>query len=168
MAIETVLVAVGDQDSDRIDRLTSTAVEIADPLEATVIVAHVFPDEPASLPEGVLPIAGQHRPYVLSDAEYDEAVNPSAADDDSVADATIRHEIVHEIVDRLEETGVDYETRGAVGEPGDALVTLADEVDADRVVVGGRQRSPTDKVVFGSVAQDVLLSSPCPVTFVRD
>jgi nucleotide-binding universal stress UspA family protein len=50
---------------------------------------------------------------------------------------------------------------------GQRLVELADEVDADMVVLGGRNRSPAGKALFGSTAQEVMLGSSCPVTFVR-
>lgn len=50
---------------------------------------------------------------------------------------------------------------------GRRLVELADEVDADMVVLGGHGRSPAGKAVFGSTAQDVMLEYSRPVTFVR-
>ncbi|OYR69650.1 universal stress protein UspA, partial [Halorubrum sp. E3] len=39
----------------------------------------------------------------------------------------------------------------------------AEEQDARYVVIGGRQRSPTGKALFGSVTQDVMFESPAPV-----
>ncbi|ERH12580.1 MAG: universal stress protein UspA related nucleotide-binding protein, partial [halophilic archaeon J07HB67] len=56
---------------------------------------------------------------------------------------------------------------GRIGDPGAAVANVAADLAADRVVVGGRDRSPTGKAGFGSTAQNVLLSAPCPVTFVR-
>jgi nucleotide-binding universal stress UspA family protein len=50
-----------------------------------------------------------------------------------------------------------------VGDPGTELVAAAEERDARYLVVGGRQRSPTGKALFGSVAQKVILQSPMPV-----
>ena len=50
-----------------------------------------------------------------------------------------------------------------VGDPGTELVSAAEERDARYLVVGGRQRSPTGKALFGSVAQKVILQSPMPV-----
>jgi nucleotide-binding universal stress UspA family protein len=78
-----------------------------------------------------------------------------------------RYSPVRELVALLDEAGVDSEVRGAVGDYGESVVALAEDLDTDLVVVGGRKRSPTGKAVFGSVAQEVMLSAPCPVTFVR-
>lgn len=170
MALETVLVAVGDHDDSRVERLAKTTIDLAASRDLTVVVAHVFPDDMEPTPGNTLPIAGTHQPYVLSHEEYEEVTSTVAdeADGPSVDDAAARDETVEALTARLDEAGVDYVIRGAVGDPSDTVVTLAEEVDADRVVVGGRRRSPTDKVIFGSVAQTVLLQAPCPVTFVRD
>jgi len=50
-----------------------------------------------------------------------------------------------------------------VGDPGGEIMACAEELGARYVVLGGRQRSPTGKALFGSVAQKVLINSPMPV-----
>jgi len=68
--------------------------------------------------------------------------------------------------DYLEER--DYTVTLAEGRlpPADAILDMTREYDADQVVMGSRKRSPTGKVIFGSVSQQVLLESPVPVTIV--
>ena len=51
-------------------------------------------------------------------------------------------------------------------EAADDILQCADEVDADEIVIGVRKRNPTSKIVFGSTAQDVLLSSNVPMAVV--
>ncbi|GAA0192860.1 hypothetical protein GCM10009000_002150 [Halobacterium noricense] len=50
--------------------------------------------------------------------------------------------------------------------PAEDVLAYADDVDADEFVIGIRDRSPTAKVVFGSVAQDILLGSNLPMRVV--
>ncbi|MFC3478134.1 universal stress protein [Halobacterium litoreum] len=147
MAIENILLAVGPGDSERVDPMASTVADIAGPTGATVTLAHVFTDQ-------------QYKDARINlGAEADDGVSPDAV--------ARRHETSREIQDRLDDAGIEHEIRGRVGEHGESIVSLADDVDADLAVVGGRKRSPTGKAVFGSTAQTVLLSAPCPVTFVR-
>ena len=45
MSLETVLLAVGERDKGRTDRLAATAVDVAGPAGATVALGHVFTTE---------------------------------------------------------------------------------------------------------------------------
>lgn len=146
--LDTVLLAVGPGDEDRSGQLAETVLEVAKPADATVVLAHVF--------------TSTEYDEVLDRLEFDRTVDE--IEPDAVA---ARHSTIRELQTILDEHDVDYEIRGAVGDHGQSIVDLAASADADRVVVGGRRRSPTGKAVFGSTAQEVLLSAPCPVTFVR-
>jgi nucleotide-binding universal stress UspA family protein len=148
MALETVLLALGPGDTERIDRLAEETIDIAGPSEATVVLGHVF-----------------------TEAEYERTLDRLGFDvtagEISPNEVANRHATVRELGDRLDEAGVAFAVGGAVGDHGDSIVGLAEESGADMVIVGGRRRSPAGKAVFGSTAQKVMLSAPCPVTFVR-
>ncbi|MWV39142.1 universal stress protein [Natrialba sp. INN-245] len=155
MMIETVLLAVGSGDGDRFEELTQQTIDVAKPTGATVVLAHVIS-------------ADEYEDEVQS---YHDAIDRMGLDleqggvpPESLAQET---EPVGEIAEELEAASVDVEIRGIVGDQADEIVSLADEVDADNVIVGGRRRSPTGKAVFGSTAQQVMLNAPCPVTYVR-
>ncbi|PSP56353.1 universal stress protein [Halobacteriales archaeon QS_1_67_19] len=147
MALETILLAVGPGDADRTEELAEAVIQVAEPTGARVVLAHVFTDEEFD--------------GVVSQLDYDPAGD---IDPDEVAS---RHATVRELTRSFDDTDVEYTVRGRVGPHGESIVELAKEVAADRVVVGGRKRSPTGKAVFGSTAQEVMLSAPAPVTFVR-
>jgi nucleotide-binding universal stress UspA family protein len=145
MAIETILVAVGREEGDRADRLAAVAAELADSTGADVVVAHAFESQSAA----------------------DKAADQLDLEGGSTADVVRRLDSVRRITSALQDAGVDAKVDGVVGEPGERISELAESAGADRVIVGGRRRSPTGKAVFGSTAQQIMLSAPCPVTFVR-
>lgn len=49
----------------------------------------------------------------------------------------------------------------------EALLDLAEEVDATLLVIGSRKRSRVGKLLLGSTVQRVLLESPIPVLVVK-
>ncbi|MDF9746863.1 universal stress protein [Natrinema salsiterrestre] len=66
----------------------------------------------------------------------------------------------------LEAGDVEWTVRRATGDPAATILAAAEEYDSDVIVIGVRNRSPVGKVLFGSVAQAVILDSDRPVTVV--
>jgi len=145
MAIDSIIVGVGPGDADRSTALASTVVDVADPTGATVTLVHAF-----------------------TQSEYTNALsNVSSEADITPNDLANRHVTVREIGAELEDADVEYAVSGPIGDAGGQVVDVAEDEDADLVIVGGRKRSPSGKAVFGSTAQAIMLSAPCPVTLVR-
>lgn len=65
--------------------------------------------------------------------------------------------------DRLEEAGIEVLVEGYGGDAVRAIRNVAEEYDADQIVLAGRKRTPAGKVLFGSVTQSVILESERPV-----
>ncbi|MDH4119341.1 MAG: universal stress protein [Acidimicrobiia bacterium] len=55
------------------------------------------------------------------------------------------------------------QARVLVGEAAETVLDEANSVDASYIVIGIRNRSRVGKLLMGSVAQEILLDSPCPV-----
>lgn len=65
--------------------------------------------------------------------------------------------------DRLEAAGIEVVLEGYGGDAVRAIRNVAEEYDADQIVLAGRKRTPTGKALFGSVTQSVILESDRPV-----
>jgi len=91
---------------------------------------------------------------------HDDLDLEARVDDIDPDEVAARHAPVPELAERFEEAGVDYEIKGALGEVSSKVVDMAIDVDADRMVVGGRRRSPAEKAVLGSVSQEIILQAP--------
>lgn len=137
----TVLLPV-DRQTNRADRAAAAVLDLpGDPDEVTAVVLHVI--EPfQGTDEGGM---------VETDDLYEAGEFP-----DSVTSAT----------DALEEAGVATERRQVEGDPAETIISVAQELDADNIIMSGRRRSPAGKVLFGSTVQSVLLGADRPVTTV--
>jgi nucleotide-binding universal stress UspA family protein len=63
----------------------------------------------------------------------------------------------------LENLGIETDYVDTDEEPTKALIGTAEERDADLIVVAGRKRTATGKVLFGSVTQATILETDRPV-----
>ncbi len=64
----------------------------------------------------------------------------------------------------LKDEGVRVESQTRVGDPAEEILSTAEDVDADAIVLGGRKRSPLGSLLFGSVTQAVVVDATRPVT----
>lgn len=145
--LETVVLGVGEADTIRTDALVNVIEELAVPTNAHIVLVHTF--DTKSYKQAVEQVLARDTDHV----------DP----DDLASRMSVIRNLTHKLSDEI-----SYETRAATRKNGDGIVAIAEDVDADRVIVGGHQRSPSSKAIFGSTAQTVLLNAPCPVTFVRD
>jgi nucleotide-binding universal stress UspA family protein len=89
--------------------------------------------------------------YVSSEEFYDEEDYPSSLEKASEV---------------LSSVGVTAEKRREHGDPAEVIVEVADEVDANWIILAARRKTPVGKVLFGSVAQSVLLNADVPIVVV--
>ncbi len=87
--------------------------------------------------------------------------------DDEVYWDTQDHEILQEAGDHARAQGVDPKLVMCSGNPADAITKIAEEVDADMVIMGSRGRGPVTGRLLGSVSRGVLGRVHRPVLVVQ-
>jgi nucleotide-binding universal stress UspA family protein len=80
----------------------------------------------------------------------------------------IEHEL-DDVRSQLAAAEVRHEVRQLVRgmDAAEDLIKVAEEVQADIIIIGLRRRSPVGKLILGSNAQRILLDAPCPVLAVK-
>lgn len=63
--------------------------------------------------------------------------------------------------------GVEVFTHALFGDPAKAIVAMAEDVDAELIIVGTHGRRGIKRLVLGSVAEEVMRSASCPVLVMR-
>ena len=127
----------------------------------TILVAYApRPEGEAALQKG-LEIAKRRNEHLL-------VVNASpggTGEDASKADA----QDVERVEQIIAESGISAEFKQFVrGKSAvDEIEDLVESRSVSLLVIGLRQRSKVGKLIMGSVAQDILLSVPCPVLAVK-
>ncbi len=76
-------------------------------------------------------------------------------------------QLAAEMADRLHEAALSAVPEQRDGDPAAEIVRLAQEREADLVIVGTHGRTGLSRLLMGSVARNVLLHAPCSVLVVR-
>jgi nucleotide-binding universal stress UspA family protein len=73
------------------------------------------------------------------------------------------------ISERLQGRGITSDVRQPVqvDVPAEEILRVAQEVDADLIVIGLRRRSLVGKLFLGSTSQQIIIDAECPVVTVR-
>jgi nucleotide-binding universal stress UspA family protein len=124
------------------------ATRLANRLQAKLVLAHVA--EPAHLPYAAAAFGGMAGPMAITE---EVGMQKEAAE-----------RLLEEVAD---DAGlVDTERRVAVGSAAEGLADLADEVNADMIVVGSRGRGAFKAAFLGSVSSSLVGIARCPVLIV--
>lgn len=127
----------------------------------TILVAYVpRPEGEAALEKGIeIAKRRQERLVVVNATVGGNQVDPSMAE---VRD-------VERVEALLAESGLDAEFKQFVrGQNAVAEIeALVDSLQASVLIIGLRKRSAVGKLILGSVAQELLMSVPCPVLAVK-
>jgi nucleotide-binding universal stress UspA family protein len=104
-----------------------------------------------------------HVVHVLTQSEFVDLGRTSTEAGDPVSMDEVREVATDIAAEAAHGFDVPLETVGLVGKPSSEIIQYANDQGARYIVLGPRKRSPVGKMVFGSVAQSVLLNADVPV-----
>ncbi|WP_336338649.1 universal stress protein [Haloarcula brevis] len=136
-----VIVAAVD-DSDRAASILREADTLAERFDETIHVLHV-----------------------MKRSEAIQVEEDSANPDEVVSIGELRDRASRTAADAIEShpTNAPTEAIGRIGDPAAEVVDYAQANDTRYIVVSPQKQSATGKMLFGSVAQSILLNADCPV-----
>ena len=139
---------VGTDGSETAGEAVRQAMELAERLEATVHLVSAY--EP--VPEGRL---REERQQVPEDLQW--MVNPRED-----VNATLES-----AAEGLQQAGLKVETHAREGDPADAILDVAEEQNADLIVVGNKGMTGAKRFLLGSVPNKISHHAPCSVMIIR-
>lgn len=133
--------------SESSKRALDHARTLAGRFESELLLLHVVDD----VPTAVAPVGG---------AAVDSAVNVTEYQEHLVENARQRLEGL--VADQAD-SGALIRWQVAEGRPSRKIVQLAEKENADLIVLGTHGHGRFHRFIFGSVAERVVRSAPCPV-----
>ena len=91
-------------------------------------------------------------------------VNSPANQTQASTDANL---LINELESDAKEAGISFIPHIVTGHPGDRIVSTADEIDADLIVVGSLGKSNLDRLLLGSVSAYVTQYSQRNILVIR-
>ena len=141
-------IVVGTDGSDTASQAVREAVDMAKAVGAKLeLVSAYAPVSEARLRE--------ERRKAPADMQW--AINPKQEVEMSLSDAA----------DIAREAGVEVTTHARQGDPADAILDVAEERNADVVIVGNKGMTGAKRFLLGSVPDKVSHHAPCSVLIVR-
>jgi nucleotide-binding universal stress UspA family protein len=141
-------IVVGTDGSETARQAVREATELAKQTGASLDVVSAFEPVPTSR-------LREERLQAPSDIEH--AVNPQEDVNAILAEAE------HDVGD----AGVQVRTFARQGEPADAILDVAEEENADLIVVGNKGMTGAKRFLLGSVPNKVSHHAPCSVLIIR-
>ena len=74
---------------------------------------------------------------------------------------------IEDVKNRIQQEGVDAETYVREGEPYKIIIDLAEELDADTIIMGSHGRTGLKRIFMGSVTSRVIGYAHCPVMVIH-
>jgi nucleotide-binding universal stress UspA family protein len=141
-------IVVGTDGSQTASEAVRQAVELAKQIGARIELVSAY--EPVSSQR-----LRQEQTEVPEDVQW--MVNPREDVDATLQDAATV----------VRDAGVDVETYARQGDPADAILDVAEETDADLIVVGNKGMTGAKRFLLGSVPNKVSHHAPCSVLIIR-
>jgi nucleotide-binding universal stress UspA family protein len=141
-------IVVGTDGSQTASEAVRQAVELAKNVGAKIQLVSAYEPVPASR-------LREEKRDAPEDLQW--MVNPREEVDNTLSEAA----------DIVKEAGVNVETFARQGDPADAILDVAEETDADLIVVGNKGMTGAKRFLLGSVPNKVSHHAPCSVLIIR-
>ena len=141
-------IVVGTDGSDTASEAVRQATELAKAIGAKVHLVSAFE-----------PVGNQRLREERQQVPEDMSWMVNQRED---VDATLR-----DAAEKIQEDGVEVDTYARQGDPADAILDVAEEKNADLIVVGNKGMSGAKRFLLGSVPNKVSHHAPCSVMIIR-
>ena len=141
-------IVVGTDGSDTARKAVSQAGDLAKAVGGSIHLVSAY--EP--VPSGRLREESKEAP---EDLQW--MINPREDVDATLAEAA----------EELKKAGVEVDTYARQGDPADAILDVAEEKDANLIIVGNKGMTGAKRFLLGSVPNKISHHAPCSVLIIR-